>query len=198
MILTDREIQVALQERQILLDPLPELVGAPLSINALREDLQVSHKTVAGWVSVLERLYAVFRLAPFGAPRLRALKKMPKAYLWDPTLVAGEGPRFEGLVAAHLLKLCHLLEDRDGHAAALHYLRDRDGREVDFLVTVNRKPWFAVEAKLSATRVDPSLVYYRERLRIPWAYQVTRTGTRDFVEDGVRTVPADRFLPALG
>jgi predicted AAA+ superfamily ATPase len=182
---------------QILADLLPERVGSPLSLNALREDLDASHRAVSHWMDVLERLYHVFRVPPFVSPRVRALKKMPKAYLWDPTLVAGEGPRFEGLVAAHLLKLCHLLEDRDGHAAALHYLRDRDGREVDFLVTVNRKPWFAVEAKLSATRVDPSLAYFKERLRIPWVYQVTRTGSRDFVEDGVRTVPADRFLPAL-
>lgn len=182
---------------QILADLLPERVGAPLSLNALREDLDASHRTVSHWMDVLERLYHVFRVPPFVSPQVRALKKMPKAYLWDPTLVAEEGPRFEGLVAAHLLKLCHLLEDRDGHATALHYLRDRDGREVDFLVTVNRKPWFAVEAKLSATRVDPSLVYYKDRLRIPWAYQVTRTGTRDFVEDGVRTLPASRFLPAL-
>lgn len=182
---------------QLLADLLPERVGLPLSLNALREDLDASHRTVSHWMDVLERLYHVFRVPPFVSPRVRALKKMPKAYLWDPTLVADEGPRFEGLVASHLLKLCHLLEDRDGHSVALHYLRDRDGREVDFLVTVNRKPWFAVEAKLSATRADPSLVYYKERLRIPWAYQVTRAGTRDFVEDGVRTVPATRFLPAL-
>ena len=50
---------------------LPELVGSPLSINALREDLQVSHKTVSSWLQVLERLFVLFRLAPFGAPRVR-------------------------------------------------------------------------------------------------------------------------------
>lgn len=122
---------------------------------------------------------------------------MPKAYLWDPTLVPGEGPRFESLVASHLLKLCHFLEDRDGHPVTLHYLRNRDGREVDFLVTVNRRPWFAVEAKLSATRVDPALDHFRRRLGIPWAYQVLREGDRDFVEEGVRVVPAARFLAAL-
>ena len=32
---------------ELLMLRLPELVGAPLSIDALREDLQVSHKTVA-------------------------------------------------------------------------------------------------------------------------------------------------------
>lgn len=84
-----------------------------------------------------------------------------------------------------------------GHATALHDVGDPDGREVDFLVTVNRKPGLAVEANLSATRVDPSLVNSRERRRIPWFYQVTRPCTRDFVEDGARAEPERRFLEAL-
>jgi len=54
---------------------LPDLVGSPLSVNALREDLQISHKALSSWTQALERLYAVFRLAPFGAPRIRAVKK---------------------------------------------------------------------------------------------------------------------------
>ena len=68
---------------------------------------------------------------------------------------------------------------------------------MDFLVTVDRRPWFAVEAKLSQTRVDPSLRYFRERLAIPFAYQVVLSGTSDFVEDGIRCLPASRFLAAL-
>jgi len=100
-------------------------------------------------------------------------------------------------VASYLLKLCHHLEDAEGHTVALHYLRDRDGHEVDFLVTTARKPWFAVEVKLSETRVDPALVHFRERLAIPWAYQVVLESTRDFVENGVRVLPTSRFLGAL-
>jgi len=182
---------------QLLADMLPERVGSPLSLNALREDLEVSHRAVAHWVDVLERLYHVFRVPPFATPRVRALRKMPKAYLWDASLVAAPGPRFENVVALHLLKLCHLLEDREGHPVALSYLRDRTGREADFLVTHKGRPWFAVEAKLAATRVDPALVYFRDRLKLPWAYQVTLEGERDFVEDGVRVLPAATFLSAL-
>ena len=55
----------------------------------------------------------------------------------------------------------------------------------------------AVEVKLSETRVDPALRHFRERLAIPFAYQVTLEGTRDFVERGVRVLPASRFLAAL-
>jgi predicted AAA+ superfamily ATPase len=182
---------------QLLADLLPERVGSPLSLNALREDLEVSHKAVSHWIEILEHLYHAFRVRPFGGPRGRLLKKMPKAYLWDTSLVRERGPRFENLVALHLLKLCHYLEDAEGHAVSLHYLRDRQGREVDFLVVSAGRPWFAVEAKLSGTRVDPALLHFRERLEIPFVYQVTLDETRDVVDRGVRVVPASRFLAAL-
>jgi hypothetical protein len=182
---------------QLLADMLPERVGSPLSLNALREDLDVSHRAVAHWVDVLERLYHVFRVTPFVTPHVRALRKMPKAYLWDWSLVATEAPRFENLVAGHLLKFCHAMQDREGHAVELHYLRDRAGHEVDFLVTHRARPWFAVEAKLTETRIDPALTYFRDRLAIPWAYQVTQRGDSDFVEDGIRVLPAATFLAAL-
>ena len=105
--------------------------------------------------------------------------------------------RFENLLTLHLLKLCHLLQDREGFGAELHYVRDRTGREMDFLVAVDRKPRFVVEAKLAATTIDPSLRYFRDRLRIPWAYQVTLDGRRDFVQDGIRCLPVRQFLGAL-
>ncbi len=182
---------------ELLADLLPGRVGALLSLNALREDLEVSHRALTHWMGILETMYHVYRLRPFGGPRSRSLTKMPKAYLWDWSLVPDRAARFENLLAGHLLKLCHFLEDSEGHSVALHYLRDQAGRETDFLVTAGRKPWFAVEAKLSETRVDPSLRHFQERLGIPWVYQVVLEGTRDFVEDGVRVVPASQFLGAL-
>lgn len=182
---------------QLLADLLPEKVGSPLSLNALREDLEVSHRAVTHWMDVLERLYHVVRIPPFATTRIRALHRMPKAYLWDWSLVAERAARFENLVALHLLKLCHALEDVEGFPVTLHHLRDRDGREVDFLVTHRGKPWFAVEVKTSDTRTEPALLYFRDRLPVPWTYQITLEGKRDFVEDGVRHLPAGRFLGAL-
>ncbi|MCL4820147.1 MAG: ATP-binding protein [Vicinamibacteria bacterium] len=176
---------------------LPQRVGSPLSLNALREDLEVSHRAATHWANVLDALYYSYRIRPFGAPAARTLKKAPKAYLWDWTLVDEPAARFENLLASHLLKFCHFLNDHGGFAVDLHYLRDRDGREVDFLVTRERKPWFAVEAKLSERRVDPALRSFRERLRIPFCYQVTREEGRDVLDQGVRVVPASRFLGAL-
>jgi uncharacterized protein len=186
-----------LSSLQILADLIPERVGSTLSLNALREDLEVSHRTITHWVEILDRLYYLFRIPPYSSNKVRALRKATKVYLWDSGLVASPGGRFENLVALHLLKFCHYLEDVEGYPVALSYLRDRNGHEVDFLVTVGGKPWFAVEAKLGGERVDPHLHYYRERLAIPWVYQVVQTGERDYVENGVRVVPAASFFAAL-
>jgi len=193
----DLEAVRDLSSLQILADLLPERVGSPLSLNALREDLEASHRAVTLWADIFERLYHVFRLRPHTSTMVRGLRKMPKLYLWDWSPIPDPGPRLENLVAAHLLKLVHLLQDRDGHPVELKYLRDRAGRETDFLITAGQTPWMAVEVKLSSTRIDPALVYFRERLAIPWVYQVVLEGDRDFVEDGVRCVPAHRFLAAL-
>lgn len=180
-----------------LADLLPDRVGSPLSLNALREDLEVSHRALAHWMDVLEHLYYVVRIRPFESRSVRSLRKMPKAYLWDWSQVTAPGPRLENMVAMHLLKLCHALHDHDGHDVELRYLRDRPGREVDFLVTLKGRPWMAVEVKVSETALDPSLVYFRDRLRIPYAYQVVLEARRDVVEQGIRVMPAHAFLAGL-
>ncbi len=182
---------------QVLADMLPARVGSPLSLNALREDLEVSHRGVTHWMDVLERLYYLVRIRPFDSSRVRALRKMPKAYLWDWSQVTEPGPRLENMVAMHLLKMSHYLRDHDGYDVEVWYLRDRAGREVDFLVTLKGRPWLAVEVKVSDTAVDPSLLYFRDRLRIPHVYQVVLDARRDVVDRGVRVVPAHAFLGAL-
>jgi uncharacterized protein len=172
-------------------------VSAPLSLNALREDLEVSHGALKHWLDVLDRLYHLFLVRPFAHRAVRSLRKMPKAYLRDHALLTSEASRFENLVASHLLKMCHTLEDCEGHSVELAYLRDRDGREVDFLVLNAGKPWLAVEAKLSDEAVDPSLRYFRDRLKIPFSVQVVRNGRKDVVKDGIRVMPAATFLAGI-
>lgn len=186
-----------LSAMQLLTDLLPTRVGSLLSLNAIREDLEVSHRALTHWMEILERLYFSFRILPFYRRHSTGLKKMPKLYLWDWSLVPDPGARFENLVAAHLLKLCHYLEDTEGYATQLWYLRDLDKHEVDFLVTVNRRPWFAVEARLQDTVPSKTLRYFGERLAIPHLYQVVCEGTRHFVQDGVHVEPAPRFFSRL-
>lgn len=178
---------------------LPELVGSPLSVNALREDLQVSHKTVSGWLAILERLYAVFRLSPFGAPRIRAVKKEQKHYHFDWSLVPAEPARFENLVASHLLKWVHFEQDARGREVELRYFRDTDGREVDFVVVEGRRPLLFVEAKWGDAEPDKSLRYLKARFPEADAWQVSAAGRKDFVTpEGIRVAPALELLRTLG
>lgn len=158
---------------ELLMDTLPSKVGSPLSIQSLREDLEVSHVTVSNWLNLLERLYFCYRLLPYGAPKIKAVKKEQKLYLWNWTSVEDPGARFENMVASHLLKFCHLREDLLGKRMELRYLRDEKAREVDFVVIENKVPLFAVEAKLSDTRCSPHFEYFLNRTKIPFFYQVT-------------------------
>ena len=112
-------------------------------------------------------------------------------------VVAEPAARFENLVASHLLKLCHYLEDREGYRTELRFLRDAAKREVDFLVTENGRPWFAVETKSSDDTVSPHLRYFGERLRIPCLYQVVFKPAREYREGPVQVLSAARFLSAL-
>ncbi len=182
---------------QLLSDLLPHRVGSPLSLNSLREDLEVSHKALTHWMTIFEKLYYVFRLNPYSGNMVRALKKEPKIYLWDWTLIEDVGYRYENMMASHLLKFCHYLEDTEGYKIELWYLRDLDKREVDFLVTVNNKPWFAVEAKLSGHDLSPSLKYFGSRLKIPFLFQVVLKTEREFVKDAIHLIPANKFLTAF-
>ena len=148
---------------ELLAAELPNRVGSPLSIKNLKEALQVAHETVARWIEIFERLYYCFRVPPFGAPKIRAVKKEQKLYLWDWSLIPEIGPRFENMVACHLLKYCHFLEDSEGYRMELRYLRDTDKREVDFVVIRDGHPFFAVECKNSDQQLSPALMYFKER-----------------------------------
>ena len=183
---------------ELLMLRLPELVGSPLSVNALREDLQVSHKTVSKWLDMLERLYAIFRLPPFGAPRLRAVKKERKHYHTDWSLVRDRAVRFENMVASHLLKWVHFEEDARGRDLELRYFRDVTGREVDFVVTEARVPILMVECKWGDAAVDKSLRYLKQRFPNCDAYQLSATGKKDFeTPEGIRACHALELLRTL-
>lgn len=183
---------------ELLMLRLPELVGSPLSLNSLREDLQVSHKTASNWVDILERLYAVFRLPPFGTPAVRAVKKARKHYHFDWSLVTDPGARFENLVASHLLKWAQHQQDVLGKDLALRYFRDKDGREVDFVVTDSLKPVLFVEVKSSEGPVDKGLAYLKGRFPEAEAWQIHARGGKDVqTPEGIRLAPALTFLREL-
>lgn len=178
---------------------LPDLVGAPLSINALREDLQVSHQTVARWISILENLYMIFRIHPFGAPKIRAVKKEAKHYHTDWTVVKGLPERFENLTACHLQKWCHFVEDTKGYDMELRYFRDIDRREVDFVLLEDGAPTHFIECKKSSRKgANRALRYLKERFPKVAATQISlEKGIDEIDKHGIRYQSAANFLGSL-
>ena len=182
---------------QLLGDLLPDRAGSLLSLNSLREDLEVSHRAITNWMNILESFYYCFRIYPYAAKNFRSLKKEAKLYLWDWSEIEHEPARFENCVGSHLLKLVHFLQDWEGYRAQLYYLRSIEKKEVDFLVTIDKKPWLAVEVKISDINPSPHLYYFKDKLNIPFSYQVVKQDGVDSFTKGVRVVSANRFLASL-
>lgn len=196
--LRDLEQVKEITKLELLLAHLPAYVGSPLSVNQLAKLLQVAHASVEKWISVFENLYITYRIAPFGSPKIRAVKKENKLYFWDWSANADIGPRFENMVAGHLLKYCHFVEDTEGYNMELRFIRDTDRREVDFVVLKEEKPLFAVECKTGERNPSAACAYFRERTDIPLFYQV-HLGEKDYgsAETGTRVLPFTTFCREL-
>ena len=184
-----------------LMHLLPGRVGSALSYNSLREDLEVHFTTVKNWVAMLERVFYGYIIKPYSVKKTRLIKKEPKWYLWDLTEVLEDGPRFENLVANHLLKMVHFYRDTQGEELQLHFVKDRAQNEVDFLVTKDRKPWVLVECKLKAQGIPKPLYMFAKGLKVPKAfcvsyeacdYKVKSVDDTEFTE-----ISAARFLASL-
>lgn len=165
-----------------------------LSYKSLAEDLEIDPKTCKKWVEVLDSLYFCYRLSPYGAPKIKAVKKEQKIYLWDWSQVPEDGHKFENLVAGHLLKYCHYHEDVNGYKMDLRYIRDFEKREVDFVVLKDSKPLFAVECKLGSTNLSESLNYIMERSTIPKFYQVHLGDKHRVINDKIEILPFESFV----
>jgi len=182
---------------ELLAGELPNRVGAPLSIRNLRILLQIAPDTCDRWVSIFDQMYYSFRISPYGAPKIRAVKKEQKLYLWDWSVLDEIGYKFENLVACHLLKYCHLREDTEGYNMELRFIRDTDKREIDFVVLQDKKPLFAVECKTGEKQLSPAIPYFRDRTDIPAFYQV-HLGEKDVLNNGIRIMPFVKFCKELG
>ena len=184
---------------QVLVDLLPSKVGAIFSINALREDLNIAHQTIAKWLDILENFYYCFRIYPYYSSAIKSLKKEPKLFLWDYSEVPDHAIRFENLIGSHLLKFVHYLYDSFGMHANLNYLRDVDKREVDFVLIIDNQPVVAIEVKSKSQKISTALKYFKRKLRIPFVYQVVREEDIDFLSlrDNIRVISAGKFLSAF-
>jgi len=192
------------QVRQIvgietLVELLRQRVGSPVSYQSLAEDLQVDQTTVKRWIAILENLFVIFKITPWHRNVARSLLKAPKYYFYDNGQVIGDaGIKLENLVAAALLREVHFEEDARGRRMKLHYLRNKDGEEVDFAVSESGRVTLMIEVKWDDA--TPSRHFRTLCPRGTKAPAVQAVGTLRTVNrpaPDLRLVPAAEWLEGL-
>jgi len=187
---------------EVLSELLRHQVGSFVSYESLAKKLQVTGKTVCNWLSTLQALYYLFEIRPWTKNVTRSLLKEPKYYLWDWSLCYESGALAENCIASHLLKAVHFWTDTGLGTYELHFIRDKQKREVDFLVSKNGLPWFLVEVKNGNSKtISPHLKYFHKELQTAHAFQVVLNLPYEpvncFSQTNPIIVPAKTFLSQL-
>ena len=146
-----------IQSIETMIELLRSRVGSPVSANSLARDLQKSPVTVQNWLKLMEDLYVIFKVSPYHRNIARALLKEPKYYFYDNAMVQGaQGVKLENLVACALLKEIHRCRDVQGEEFNLHYIRNKEGHEIDFLITSDKQPRQLIEVKWKDESLSPN------------------------------------------
>ncbi|MBI2996056.1 MAG: ATP-binding protein [Candidatus Melainabacteria bacterium] len=174
---------------------LPSKVGSLLSINSLKEDLEISFETVKNHLRALELIYVLFFIKPYTKKISRTIKKESKVYFFDWTRVNSPGVRFENYVACELKALVTLWSDAGYGKADIFFVRTKDGKESDFLIIKDNKPWILFEVKLSSQEIENHHFNLVKNLgNIPIVQIVLEKNLLKKISDRAFIVSADRFF----
>jgi predicted AAA+ superfamily ATPase len=190
-----------LRSFQILIELLPERVGAQFSLNALKEDVGKAYATVRSWYQVLESLYFCFSIKPYHKKISRSLRAEPRIFLFDLLRIPEnmKAKRLENLTALHLLKACHYWTDTAQGEFELCYVRDKSQREVDFLIVRDKKPWILIECKSGKKELSNHLKYFSNILDPEFTIQLVLDNEFDRVypEYRSRVMGYEKFFSYL-
>lgn len=166
-----------------------------LNRSSFGSKLNVSVQTINRWLEALKEFYYAFAIYPWRTNIPHSLVKEPKVFLYDWSLVKDAGMRYETMLAAMLKKSVDFWNESGAGEFDLFFLRDKQQREVDFLVTREEQPWLLVEAKMSEQPLSKNLYYFQEQTKAPLAFQVTQNMAYVDVDCFELTKP--HIVPAL-
>ncbi len=183
------------QMLSLFVDALRERAGGMVTLSNIANDLKISPKTAKSWLLLIEKMYIAFPVMPYTKNVPRAIKKPPKVYFYDNAhVIEQNGIRLENLIATTLIKRLHFIEDYHGYRVGLHYLRDKEGREVDFLTEVNGKLYELIEVKNSDSAISSSLKYYSDKLKPKHTVQLVGNLKRSYHQGNILvTSPLEYF-----
>jgi len=191
-----------IDQLETLVKLLSDRSAQQLVYSNLARSVRVSVDTVRRWIDALSRLHLGFLIRPWFKNVSRSLRKEPKWFLRDWAGIEDTGARAETFVGCHLLKAVEGWNDLGFGKFQLAYLRDKQQREVDFIVVRDGNPWFLVEVKQQDEAISPALKYYQDQTKAPFAFQVVIDA--DYVDAdcfarprGAMVVPARTFLSQL-
>ena len=185
---------------EILFSLLPSKIGSPLSMASLSRDIQVSFNSVRDWLEIFESFFLIFRIPSWGRKISRAITKEKKLYLYDYAHISNQPEKFENMVALELWRAMSNWNDLGLGNFGLHYVRNKEKEEVDFLITNNHNPFLLVEAKLSEETVSKSLLKFQSALSVPAVQLVNKTGVHKIISNGKERaliITASRWLSTL-
>ena len=185
---------------EILFSLLPSKIGSPLSMASLARDINVSFDSVRSWIEIFENFFMVFRISPWSKKISRAITKEKKLYLFDYASIDSPAAKFENMVALELFRAVSNWNDLGLGNFSLHYLRNREKEEVDFLLLNNHKPILLIETKLSDDNAAKSLIKFQKVLNIPAVQLVNKSDICKIVSNGdfkIMIISADHWLSLL-
>jgi hypothetical protein len=183
---------------ETLVEILPTKVGSNLSIPSISEDLSRKYDTIKNWIEILQGLYMIFTLRPWHKSIARAIRKEKKLYFFDWSILRGHGSRFENLLALALLRMAARFNETGMGNYEIRYIRDREKREVDFVLVKDNEPIALFEAKESDTRINKSGRFYIKKLGIPLFQIVQKARKIEMFPGNAFVIPASNFLMLTG
>lgn len=149
---------------EILIELLKARVGSPISYASLARNLDCHPKSIKNWLQILENLYIVFPVRPYHKNIARAILKEPKYYFYDTGLINDKnGAKLENLAACAFIKELHFLEDVFGIKWSMNFIKNKQGREIDFFIEVENSQYL-IEIKSNDDSLSPNFRIFDQYL----------------------------------
>ena len=149
-----------------LLKLLAFQIGSLVSYSEIAQKLMTDHRTIKKYIEIFEKAYIIFRLYPYSTRLRDTIVKAPKIYFYDlgvrNSLINNfnelsvrndNGFLFENFIISEVIK-SNLYEF---NKYDLFYWRDRNGYEVDLILSKNNK-LTALEIKYTGGTVTKSFI----------------------------------------
>lgn len=179
---------------------LPSKVGSPISVPSLARDLKVTYNSIRSWLSAFERFFLTLSIGPWTRSIARAIQKERKVYLWDAPRIKEPAIKLENMVALELWRAVTAWNDMGYGTFSLHFIKNKDQQEVDFLIAKENEPFLLVEVKLSEPEPTSPLKKFQSVLGIPAVQLIEESEGYRLLQNGnqhILVAPAYQWLSTL-